>query len=253
MDDLLKSCDSFVTQNITFTNCLAFLTVASQFNRLAILNDCYRYALVHFEDILETSNCGLVALPFEVLRKLLESNSLNVVSERSVWRAIVSWTEANSSTRLPHVPILLTCLKLDEEVDGNPAEEILSHPIVSRNPHIFGLTLGNQVNFHTLKRAMLSQCASLDPRYQDLPSSRGPRMPNFLHLIARYKLNPTSLLSSGDGSELFLTYDNELDSWRRIGEQNYHIETMTRIGQRIYTFSMAFPLLCIFDIVEEVW
>ncbi|GBM75323.1 hypothetical protein AVEN_6754-1 [Araneus ventricosus] len=100
---------------------------------------------------------------------------------------------------------------------------------------------------------MLSQCASLDPRYQDLSSSHGPRMPNYLHLIARYKLTLTSLLSSGDGSELFLTYDNELDSWRRIGEQNYHIETMTRIGQRICTFSMSFPLLCIFDIVEEVW
>ncbi|GBN76128.1 hypothetical protein AVEN_37522-1 [Araneus ventricosus] len=51
VDDLLKICGSFAIQNLTCTNCLLYLTVAWQINRLAIKDDCYRYALVHFEDI----------------------------------------------------------------------------------------------------------------------------------------------------------------------------------------------------------
>ncbi|GBN17422.1 Kelch repeat and BTB domain-containing protein 3 [Araneus ventricosus] len=110
LDELLKSCEAFVIQNMTVTNCMPLITLASQINRLALFENSYRYALVHFEHILETSNCGLEELPFEILTKLLGSKSLNVVSERSVWRTAISWTEAESSTRLPQVPILLTVL-----------------------------------------------------------------------------------------------------------------------------------------------
>ncbi|GBM06958.1 hypothetical protein AVEN_170735-1 [Araneus ventricosus] len=89
LDDLLKSCRSFSVQNMTCTNCLSSLSIAWQIDKLATRDDCYRYALVHFEDILKTPNGGLEELPFEILKKLLESKSLNVISERSVWKAIV--------------------------------------------------------------------------------------------------------------------------------------------------------------------
>ncbi|GBO02510.1 Kelch-like protein 17 [Araneus ventricosus] len=243
LDELLKSCGSFVIQNTASTKCLPLLTVASQMNRLEILDDCCRYALVFFEDILETSNCGLVGLPVEVLRKLLGSNSLNVVSEKSVWRAVVSWTEANCSARLPHVPLLLTCLRLEEEVTEDLSSEILSHSIVSNNPHIFDLMLNNQFNFHKLKRTILSQYASLKPA-----CSYGTRTPNRLYLIARHTLTPTQY-----GSRLFLTYDNELDFWRQTGEVYFFIDTMVQIGQRIYMFNIQRGTNAIFDIVEEEW
>ncbi|GBO25593.1 hypothetical protein AVEN_133773-1 [Araneus ventricosus] len=142
----------------------------------------------------------------------------------------------------------LTFLKLDEEVDGNLAGEILSHPIVSRNPHIFGLTLGNQVNFHTPKRAILSQCVSLEPSYQNLPYSYGTLPPIRLYLIARHRLTPIQI-----GSELFLTYDNVLDFWQQIGETVFIIDTMVHIGQHICVFNLRKRKKAIFDIVEERW
>ncbi|GBO25206.1 hypothetical protein AVEN_174968-1 [Araneus ventricosus] len=142
----------------------------------------------------------------------------------------------------------LSFLKLDEEVDGNLADEIVSHPIVSRNPHIFGLILGNQVNFHTLKRAILSQGPSLEPSYHNLPYSYGTLPPNRLYLIARHRLTPIQI-----GSELLLTYENELDFWQQIGETVCIIDTMVHIGQHIYVFNLKKQKKAIFDIVEERW
>ncbi|GBM21083.1 hypothetical protein AVEN_200770-1 [Araneus ventricosus] len=246
LDDLLKSCESFAIQNMTSINCLPLLIVASQFNRLVIIEDCYRYALVHFEDILETSGSKLEELPLEILEKLLESKSLNVISERSVWKAIVSWTEADISTRLPQAPILLTCLR-HEEVEDDLEAEILAHTIVNSNPYIFGLMLNNQSNFSTLKCAILSQYRSFEPHNQNLPYSHGPRMPNRLYLIARRTLTPAK-----DSIGLFLSCDNELDFWRQIGETNFLVEEMLRIGQQIYMLRMGI-VQCIFDIVDEAW
>ncbi|GBL89852.1 hypothetical protein AVEN_179621-1 [Araneus ventricosus] len=99
-----------------------------------------------------------------------------------------------------------------------------------------------------MKRTILSQSASLEPGYQNLPWSYGTRMPNRLYLIARHTLIPKQC-----GSELFLTYDNELDFWRKIGEAEFFIDTMVQIGQRIYMFSMHIQHYtgAIFDIVEE--
>ncbi|GBO45430.1 Kelch-like protein 20 [Araneus ventricosus] len=236
LDELLKSCEAFVIQNMTVTNCMTFLTLASQINRLALFENSYRYATVHFEHILETPNSGLKELPFEILAKLLGSKSLNVVSEISVWRAIVSWTEADSSTRLPQVPILLTYLRLEEE--DSLGVDILSHTIVSSNPHV----LNNHADFYTMKRAILSQCASLEPRYQNLPCSDAPRVPNRLHLISR---------NIRGGSELFLTYDNNLDYWRQIGATDRHHDKMLRIGQHINMLFEGQIRHYIFDIVEE--
>ncbi|GBM45725.1 Kelch-like protein 25 [Araneus ventricosus] len=244
LDDLLKLCRSFVIQNMTSTNCLPILTAVSHINRLATFDNCSRYALVHFTDILETSNGVLEELPFEILIKLLESKSLNVVSERYVWEAIISWTEANSSVRLPHVPELLTCLRLQEEIDEELVAEILSHTIVSNNPHIFSLILSNASNFYRIKCTVLSHHESFESLYQNAPCSYDPRMTNRLHLIAR---NATW------GSELFITYDNEFDFWRQVGEAHFSIVKMVQMGQCIFVFNKEKNTNGIYDIVEGSW
>ncbi|KAF8778794.1 Kelch-like protein 17 like protein [Argiope bruennichi] len=203
LDDLLERCRSFTIQNMTSTNCLSSLAMTLQIDRLGITDDSYRYTLVHFEEALQTSNGELEKLPFEVLSKLLKSNSLNVTSERSVWKAIVLWT--NNSTKLSHVPELLTCLKLEEEVDEDLAAEILSHTIISNNPHCIDLMLRKEFNYYLTKCTLLTQYArSQGIGYQNSPISYCPRMPNRMYLIARHTLTHTKY-----GSELFLTYDNE--------------------------------------------
>ncbi|GBN51665.1 Kelch-like protein 17 [Araneus ventricosus] len=249
VDDFLKCVRSTAIQNMTCANCLPSLSTAWLIDKLAIKEDCYRYALVHFQDIFNSSNGGLQELPFEILKHLLKSNSLNIMSERSVWEVIVSWTEANSSTRLPHVPELLSCLKLEEEIDEDLAVEILSHSIVRKNPHCFDLMLRKQFNNYLTKCTLLSQHATCEAICsQNSPRSYCPRMPNRLHLLARHTLTPTKY-----GSELFLTYDNELDFWRRIGETEFFIDTIVHIGQSIFMFNAWQNINCIFNIVEETW
>ncbi|GBN10934.1 Kelch-like protein 40b [Araneus ventricosus] len=212
LDDLMKRCHSFVIQNMTSNSCLSSLSIACLFERSR--------------------------------RTVTESKSLNVTSERTVWEAIISWTEANSSIRLSHVPALLTCLKLDEEVDENLAAEILSHAIVSRNPHCFGFMSNNQLNFHTLKNTILSHHESLDPLFQKSPSSCDSRTPNRLHLIARRTESSQFL------SELFLSYDNEFDFWRHIRKSYCFFHRMMVVGQRIYIY-LGYGLYFIINIVEE--
>ncbi|KAF8778793.1 Kelch-like protein 3 like protein [Argiope bruennichi] len=247
LDDLLERCRSFTIQNMTSTNCLSSLAMTLQIDRLGITDDSYRYTLVHFEEALQTSNGELEKLPFEVLSKLLKSNSLNVTSERSVWKAIVLWT--NNSTKLSHVPELLTCLKLEEEVDEDLAAEILSHTIISNNPHCIDLMLRKEFNYYLTKCTLLTQYArSQGIGYQNSPISYCPRMPNRMYLIARHTLTHTKY-----GSELFLTYDNELDFWRHVGEAEFFIDTMVQIGPFIYMFNVWQNINLVFDIIEETW
>ncbi|KAF8777538.1 Kelch-like protein 20 like protein [Argiope bruennichi] len=249
LDDLLKNCQSFAIQNMTSKNCLSSLSIAWHNDRLGISGDFYRYALVHFEDILKAEDGGFEALPFEILKKLLKSNNLNAISEKSVWKVIVSWIEANSFSRLPHVPALLLCLKLDEEVDEELAAEILSHVIVSNNPHCSDLMLSKQFNYYLSSCKLLSEHARSEPiSCQNSPNSYAPRMPKRLYIIARHTLTSTKC-----GSELFLTYDNELDFGRQIGETDFFIDTIVQIGQFIYMFNEWTKINLIFDIAEEAW
>ncbi|GBO27055.1 Kelch-like protein 17 [Araneus ventricosus] len=248
LDGLLKRCRKFAIKHMRRTNCLSFLSIAWKTDRLAIMEDCYRYAMVHFEDILKTSNGDLEKLPVEVLKTLLKNDSLNVVSERSTWKAIVLWTEADSSIRLNDIPELLTCLRLEKGTDEDLIKDIVSHPIVNRNPHVCGVIPSDEFSYYTVKCKILSQDANLEPQYQNLPCSYGPRMPKNLHIIARHKLTPAE-----DTSEIFLTYDGDLDFWRQIGETEFGIENMIQIERFIYMFKVEQMPGRIFDIVEEKW
>ncbi|GBN42315.1 Kelch-like protein 17 [Araneus ventricosus] len=256
LDDLLKSCEAFAIQNMTSTNCLSLLTVASDCNRSAVFEKCYRYVLVHFEDILEASNGEFEILPLNILNQLLESNSLNVISEISVWKAIVSWTEAKGSTRLPHVPILLTFLRLEEGADEELVAEILSHSIVSSNPHIFGLMMSNDFRFHATCTPP-SQHARLQPCYKNLLSSYRPRVPS------RMMLQIGQRIYMFDRSSLGAIFDIVEEEWLRVREipprpslDGWIIilrEQLYHIGQRSRIDHDSMNMISSYDFERNSW
>ncbi|GBM86680.1 hypothetical protein AVEN_71288-1 [Araneus ventricosus] len=243
IDDLLKMCELFAIQKMTRTNCLKILTVASQINRCDLFNACFRYAVVHFTDIYDSVNGGLEELFLEIFIKLIGSDNLNVVSERSVWEAIISWTEANSSDRLTYVPALLSCLRLQEEANGELLKEVISHSIVTKNKYITGLIFFKESNFHRLKCEVNSEHPRLERLHKNMRFSNSPREPNRLHLIARHTYR---------GSELFITYDNEFDFFRKIEETDCLVDMMLQVGQRIYMFEQN-TIIDSFDILQEAW
>ncbi|GFS84913.1 kelch repeat and BTB domain-containing protein 7 [Nephila pilipes] len=249
LDDLLKKCRSFAIQSMTTKNCLSSLIIALQIDRLAILNDCYRYVLVHFEEILLTSTESISDLPFETIKELLKSDSLNVSSEKTVWEVIVRWTEAKSSTRLPHVSELVTYVRLEVEVDEELATEILSHPLVSSNPFCEDLQLNKQFNYFLTNCTVLLSHANYTEKYNQAPPSlKGPRVPTYMYFIASHFISPTQY-----GNELYLTYDDKLDFWRRIGDIQYFIDIIVNIGQYLYLFNTWDNIILAFDIIEEIW
>ncbi|GFT13912.1 kelch-like protein 3 [Trichonephila clavipes] len=249
LDDLMKKCRSFAIQNMTTKNCISSLIIALQIERLAILNDCCRFVLVHFQDIMTTSAESIGDFPFETLKDLLNSDSLNVSSEKMVWEVIIKWIKAKTSIRLRYVPELIACIRLEEEIDEELAKQIICHPIVSSNPFCEDLKLSKQFNYFFTNCTVLLRHANLiEKNNQFPPCYKAPRLPKYMYFVARHFISPTKY-----GSELYLTFDNELDFWRRIGEIQYFIDIIIRIGQYMYLFNTWDNVILAFDVIEETW
>ncbi|GIY25082.1 kelch-like protein diablo [Caerostris extrusa] len=246
MDGLMEKCRSFAVQHLTIRNCILSLNIAWPIDRLALFNDCFRYAVIHFQNIFSTWVEGIDDFPIEIFRKLLKSNSLNITSERFVWEAIVMWTEAKKSARLPYVSELVTYLRLEEEVDEELAQEILSHHLINVNPYCF-LYLNKQFNYYLTKCTILNQHVKYANTFDQI-SPVGPRAPKYMHFVAHHFIN-----SRKYGSALYVSYDDNLDFWRFVGEVHFFIDAVVRIGQFIYLFNTWDNVVFAFDIIEETW
>ncbi|GBM88393.1 hypothetical protein AVEN_149448-1 [Araneus ventricosus] len=87
---LLEKRRSFVLREMTPTNCIPVFLAAWWVERLDILNNCHRFTMIHFEEVVSQSE-EIGSLPLEALKKFLKERSLNVSNERTIWNAIVKW------------------------------------------------------------------------------------------------------------------------------------------------------------------
>ncbi|KFM62742.1 Kelch-like protein 10, partial [Stegodyphus mimosarum] len=233
IEPLLKECRIFAVHKMTVTNCLPLFITAWENENLGILNNCYRFIQTHFECILRHPKSDISKLPFEALKKLLGDKSLNVSTERTVWLTIILWVEKKIPERLLHVPELLKQISL-KDMDEALLNKIALHPIVRNNPAFEHSSKNEETHFSELKSFLLSL--------------NGPRIPLYLNLIIYH-----CAFDFRDNIQIFLTYDDKLDIWRKISEAAFYPDIIIPCRQYVYLFNTWENSCIIFDIIDKSW
>ncbi|GFX59769.1 kelch-like protein 3 [Trichonephila clavipes] len=224
--NLFKMCRTIAVKKRSIQNCLSLFTAAWDIKDVYLLKECYRFIQIHFEEVFWNSRENLGDLPFEAFTQLLRDKNLNVTSERVIWEAIVKWSEVNAPQRLRLVPQLLGNMYI-EAIDENLATEILTDSIFKNNPFCpeFKNRTSTESNYSILKK-----CA----QQNRLPISHSCkiRLPSSLNFIGYYSMTKDVSLI-----KLYLTYDEQLDIWRQVGDIDFWPDSLIQIREFIYMFN----------------
>lgn len=107
---IIETCCSFLKNQLHPSNCLGIGNFADHHNctelKLAALN----YAEKRFLEVAKTDEFLLAT--YDQISSMLKSDSLNVVSEKDVFDAVLLWTRHNLGERKKHLPSLLKYIRL---------------------------------------------------------------------------------------------------------------------------------------------
>lgn len=191
---------------LTNDNSFQLLTLSDLLNDTAIYQESFRFIQIHFQDLMCAQKEDFTNISLDILKSLLSTKNLSIDTERSVWLAIEAWVEKAKSKRKRHVPLLLTCLALGD-LDENLATEIIEHDLIVNNSHVEKLSPSEDFsngNHDRLKSIVNKNNPHL------MNNAFNYRIPEQLHLIG--VIDP----DNRHCCQLYLTYDENLDVWRKI-------------------------------------
>lgn len=127
----LSLCLNFMQQEMDAHRCLDVVAFAEAYEMGDLQEMAEDFMLRHFEDVAATLK--FQDLPVEKLKKYLSSNCLCVTSELSVFRAVVSWIEADPKTRVKEANDLMRAVlfPLMTFTEFREVKVIMSWPQVS--------------------------------------------------------------------------------------------------------------------------
>lgn len=190
MKDLYFKVKECVICMIRVSNCINLLEAAYKVNDNEVLDYSLMFMVRHFKHF---TLYDFEEFPFEILKRILNSRNLNVKNENTVFNIIVQWIQAYPETRSAHVKSLLSVLAI-RQIEENLRTEILNHGIVSKNVPMKSSSFDRSLDI--LERILI------DFKPKDF------RIPQTLNLISRY--------SFMGNVQLFISYDETHDLWRKI-------------------------------------
>lgn len=105
----LSLCLNFLRQEIDVENCLDVASFADAYGMADLKELAEDFALRHFQEL--SASPKFQDLSAESLTEFLQSNALCVPSELTVFRAVVSWVEADPARRLQHAENLMRAVR----------------------------------------------------------------------------------------------------------------------------------------------
>ncbi|XP_054719227.1 kelch-like protein 17 [Uloborus diversus] len=246
LDHLVEECRIFAMQKMSVRNCLPLFIASWEVGRIHLNKECYRFVQTHFESVLHEHRSVIGELSLQALKQFLGDKSLNVSGEKAVWLAIVNWVEKDMSQRQQHIPELLTNISL-EDTDEDLATEILHHDFIQKNPFCFDLHFDRNPNAFSIRKVkFLSNFIKNQPS-KDF-AVNNCRLPKCLYVIINYFASHNT-----DGIKLYLTYDQEIDLWRNIGEVRMCPDNFISIGRFLYAFASFENHYERYDLVNKEW
>ncbi|XP_044197350.1 kelch-like protein 33 [Thunnus albacares] len=131
LQDALSLCIDFLRDRMDESTCLDVLVLAETYGLVQLRQAAEEYILAHFQCI--SAGEKFKDVPYPLLDRLLEKDSLCVDSEIVVFNAVVSWVEDNPKERLPFLPGLLFLVRLPL-LSNSELQKALSCSLLRRSP-----------------------------------------------------------------------------------------------------------------------
>ncbi|GBN08836.1 Kelch-like protein 3 [Araneus ventricosus] len=232
IDSLVQESRSFVLREMSPTNCVPVFLAAWRIESLGILNNCYRFIVIHFEEVVSQSE-EIGSLPLEALKTFLRDKSLNVSDERTVWNVIVRWLKFDFPDRLQLFPELLRYISL-EDADEPLVNDIIHPNMIQKNNFFLEPVFGElQYADHLQNFRQILNSQSI---------MTGSRIPTEVHLIIHYCIAHNSF-----DKNIYLTWDGETDYWRKVGSVNFFPDYLIQLGRYVYMFDTSMKMSSAFD------
>lgn len=130
---LVHQCVQFISDHTTVVNCLSVVRFARRYAFFELEKHAWSQALLHYPTV-ANDNDEFNDLTVEEMENLLTDDALNVDSEYSVFKMIVSWTNADYEERRHHLATLLNTIRFGVSNHRHIAREIWNHDLVAKNP-----------------------------------------------------------------------------------------------------------------------
>ncbi|KAM9398282.1 kelch-like protein 5 isoform 2-T2 [Salvelinus alpinus] len=125
LQSVVQACCNFLIKQLHPSNCLGIRSYADTQSCTHLHHTAHSYTMENFVEVVEGQE--FLVLPLEEMDRLLSSDDMNVPDEETVVTALLSWVRHDVSTRQPHLPSLLTHIRLPllqaqflADVEGNP-------------------------------------------------------------------------------------------------------------------------------------
>ncbi|XP_059169346.1 kelch-like protein 8 isoform X2 [Physella acuta] len=110
IETVANACSNFMQSHLHPSNCIEVRSFAELHNRVELIKTTDNYIRDNF--IAVSQNEEFLSMPIEILTSLVSSPDLNVDSEEQVYSAIMVWIKHDNEKRKPHLPELLSKVKL---------------------------------------------------------------------------------------------------------------------------------------------
>ncbi|KAF8797250.1 Kelch-like protein 10 like protein [Argiope bruennichi] len=108
---VVKLCKQFLASTITVSNCISRYNFANCYQYSDLKEKAITFILANFEDVYKT-NTEYSDLHIDDLLAILNSDTLNVKEEETVYWAMLKWVDADSDNRILHLSSILRCLRI---------------------------------------------------------------------------------------------------------------------------------------------
>ncbi len=105
----ISLCIQFLEQEMDIHNCLDVVSFAEAYGMADLMELAEDFVLRHFQEISATPK--FQDLPAEKLLQFLQCDALSTPSELAVFRAVVTWVEADPTERLPQAEELMRAVR----------------------------------------------------------------------------------------------------------------------------------------------
>uniref|UniRef100_A0A4W5LLF6 BACK domain-containing protein n=1 Tax=Hucho hucho TaxID=62062 RepID=A0A4W5LLF6_9TELE len=110
LQSVVQACCNFLIKHLHPSNCLGIRGYADAQGCTHLQHTAHSYTMENFVEVVGGQE--FLLLPLEEMDRLLSSDDMNVPDEETVVTALLSWVRHDVSTRQPHLPSLLTRIRL---------------------------------------------------------------------------------------------------------------------------------------------
>ncbi|XP_055947138.1 kelch-like protein 10 [Argiope bruennichi] len=197
---VVKLCKQFLASTITVSNCISRYNFANCYQYSDLKEKAITFILANFEDVYKT-NTEYSDLHIDDLLAILNSDTLNVKEEETVYWAMLKWVDADSDNRILHLSSILRCLRIGLCNFKFFEDHIWSNELISRNEDCHGI---------------LYQASQL---FADLQNGDSPQTVYDLHHPFLRPRVPNEIIfvmggwSAGSATNIMETYDCKTQRW----------------------------------------